>query len=156
MPSATLKLAELCRDVAPPGVVQVVNSGADVGSAMTLHPGIALTDGRPHLLYGTQGADGQPQTLAVLLSGLVDLGLSPEAALAQPRFLLGRTFSDSRDSLKVEASLDVAAITSLAAMGHETAELPALSPIFGCAGAIRIDATGCSGAHDPRGEGLAL
>ena len=48
------------------------------------------------------------------------------------------------------------AITSLAAMGHETAELPALSPIFGCAGAIRIDATGCSGAHDPRGEGLAL
>ena len=122
----------------------------------TLNPGIALKDGRPHLLYGTQGADGQPQTLAVLLSGLVDLGLSPEAALAQPRFLLGRTFSDSRDSLKVEASLGDAAITSLAAMGHETAELPALSPIFGCAGAIRIDATGCSGAHDPRGEGLAL
>ncbi|WP_330448230.1 gamma-glutamyltransferase [Paracoccus marcusii] len=119
----------------------------------TLNPGIALKDGRPHLLYGTQGADGQPQTLAVLLSGLVDLGLSPEAALAQPRFLLGRTFSDSRDSLKIEASLGDAAITSLAAMGRETAELPALSPIFGCAGAIRIDATGSSGAHDPRGEG---
>ena len=122
----------------------------------TLNPGIALQNGMPHLLYGTQGADGQPQTLAVLLTALIDLALSPTEALAEPRFLLGRTFSDSRDSLKIEASLGSAAISALTAIGHETAELPALSPIFGCAGAIRIDATGSSGAHDPRGEGAAL
>lgn len=122
----------------------------------TLNPGIALRHGLPHLLYGTQGADGQPQTLAVLLTALIDLGLKPAEALAQPRFLLGRTFSDSRDSLKIEESLGPAAISTLTVLGHETAALPALSPIFGCAGAIHIDVIGSSGAHDPRGEGTAL
>ncbi|QDA36559.1 gamma-glutamyltransferase (plasmid) [Paracoccus liaowanqingii] len=117
----------------------------------TLNPGIALKDGRPHLLYGTQGADGQPQTLAVLLSALIDRGLSPAEALAEPRFLLGRTFSDSRDSLKLEGSLGARAIAALQALGHDIAELPALSPIFGCAGAIRIASGGTEGAHDPRG-----
>ncbi|CAO3427359.1 gamma-glutamyltransferase family protein [Azospirillum endophyticum] len=123
----------------------------------TLNPGIALKNGEPHLLYGTQGADGQPQTLSVLLTGLIDHGMTPEEALAQPRFLLGKTFSDSRDSLKVEASLGEAAMAELAALGHEVAPLPALSPIFGQAGAVSLtDADGLSGAHDPRGEGEAL
>lgn len=123
----------------------------------TLNPGIALKEGEPHLLYGTQGADGQPQTLSVLLTGLIDHGMTPEEALAQPRFLLGRTFSDSRDSLKIEGSLGEAAIAQLAALGHEVAPLPALSPIFGQAGAIRLaDADTGLGAHDPRGEGNAI
>ncbi|WP_395454344.1 gamma-glutamyltransferase family protein [Azospirillum melinis] len=123
----------------------------------TLNPGIALKDGNPRLLYGTQGADGQPQTLSVLLSGLIDHGMTPEEALAQPRFLLGKTFSDNRDSLKIEASLGGAAIGALAALGHDVAPLPALSPIFGQAGAIRLtDADTLSGAHDPRGEGNAI
>ncbi|WP_137128754.1 gamma-glutamyltransferase [Rhizobium sp. FY34] len=122
----------------------------------TLNPGMALKDGHPHLLYGTQGADGQPQTLAVLLTGLIDLDLSPQEALAQPRFLLGRTFSDSRDSLKLEGSLGGEAMARLQTLGHEVAELPALSPLFGQAGVIRIDTDGTiTGAHDPRGEGLA-
>ncbi|ODT58061.1 MAG: gamma-glutamyltransferase [Paracoccus sp. SCN 68-21] len=121
----------------------------------TLNPGIALRDGVPHLLYGTQGADGQPQTLAVLLTELIDRGLEPAQALAQPRFLLGRTFSDSRDSLKVEGSLGADAIASLRARGHEVAELPALSPIFGCAGAIRIADGAVTGDHDPRGKGAS-
>lgn len=122
----------------------------------TLNPGMALKDGHPHLLYGTQGADGQPQTLTVLLTGLIDHGMSPQEALAQPRFLLGRTFSDSRDSLKLEGSLGADTMGRLQALGHEVARLPALSPLFGQAGIIRIDSDGTlSGAHDPRGEGLA-
>ncbi|WP_245155685.1 gamma-glutamyltransferase family protein [Paracoccus ravus] len=122
----------------------------------TLNPGIALRDGMPHLLYGTQGADGQPQTLAVLLSALIDAGLPPDEALAMPRFLLGRSFSDSRDSLKLEASLSAQTFSTLSALGHETTTLPALSPIFGCAGAIQIMPEGRTlGAHDPRGQGNA-
>jgi gamma-glutamyltranspeptidase/glutathione hydrolase len=39
-----------------------------------LTPGIALRDGRPQIVYGTQGADGQPQTLAMLLTRLIDFG----------------------------------------------------------------------------------
>ncbi|WP_042700900.1 gamma-glutamyltransferase family protein [Azospirillum sp. B506] len=123
----------------------------------TLNPGIALKAGEPHLLYGTQGADGQPQSLSVLLTGLIDYGMTPEEALAQPRFLLGKTFSDSHDSLKIEASLGEAAIEALAALGHEVAPLPALSPIFGQAGVIGLgNADSPQGAHDPRGEGKAV
>jgi oxamate amidohydrolase len=123
----------------------------------TLNPGMALKDGKPHLIYGTQGADGQPQTLAVLLTGLIDHAMSPREALAQPRFLLGKTFSDSRDSLKLEASLGDTVLEEMAARGHLVAPLPALSPLFGQAGVIRVEDSGdVSGAHDPRGEGTAV
>lgn len=123
----------------------------------TLNPGIALKNGRPHLVYGTQGADGQPQTLALLLSLLIDHGLSPEAALAQPRFLLGKTFSDSRDSLKLEDNLPESVLADLHTRGHEQAKIPALSPLGGQAGIIRIEDDGTLlGAHDPRSDGGAL
>ena len=123
----------------------------------TLNPGLALTNGRPHLVYGTQGADGQPQTLALILSLMIDHGLDPAAALAQPRFLLGRTFSDTRDTLKIEENAGPAVLAGLAARGHEVSTIPALSPLGGQAGVIRIGADGgIDGAHDPRSDGGAI
>lgn len=116
----------------------------------TLNPGIALKDGVPHLLYGTQGADGQPQTLARILTALIDDGMTPAQALREPRFLLGRTFSDSRDSVKIEASVPAGDRVALGLLGHDFVELPELSPIFGCAGILRIE-TDVTGSHDPRG-----
>ncbi|SMO80418.1 gamma-glutamyltransferase family protein [Paracoccus laeviglucosivorans] len=123
----------------------------------TLNPGMALKDGRPTLLYGTQGADGQPQTLSLLLSLLIDHGMSPAKALARPRFLLGRTFSDSRDTLKIEAGLPDTTTAALCAMGHELAPIPAFSPLGGQAGVVRIEADGrIDAAHDPRSDGGAI
>ena len=123
----------------------------------TLNPGIALKAGRPHLLYGTQGADGQPQTLALLLTRLLDYGMSPAEALRRPRFLLGRTFSDARDSLKIEADIGDEVIAELASRGHAISAIAALSPLAGQAGILRIGADGAlSGAHDPRSDGAAL
>ncbi|MET0745675.1 MAG: gamma-glutamyltransferase [Microvirga sp.] len=123
----------------------------------TLNPGIALKDGRPCLLYGTQGADGQPQTLSVVLSRLIDHGLDPHEALARPRFLLGRTFSDNRDSLKIESDVSEAVRSALAARGHAIAPIPPCNPLAGQAGVIAIAADGSMrGAHDPRSDGQAL
>lgn len=124
----------------------------------TLNPGMYLQGGKPTLLYGTQGADGQPQTLAAILTRLIDYGMDPATALARPRFLLGKTFSDARDSLKLEADLPEAVFTELAARGHELSRVPAQSPLMGHPGAIRIDhATGLmTGAHDPRSDGRAM
>lgn len=123
----------------------------------TLNPGLALKDGRPHLVYGTQGADGQPQTLALILSLLLDHGLDPASALARPRFLLGKTFSDSRDSLKIEESAGGEVLSGLAERGHEVSSIPSLSPLGGQAGIIRIGADGAmEGAHDPRSDGGAI
>ncbi|MCD2173400.1 gamma-glutamyltransferase family protein [Rhizobium sp. C4] len=123
----------------------------------TLNPGLALKDGRPHLVYGTQGADGQPQTLALILSLMIDHGLDPAAALSRPRFLLGKTFSDSRDSLKIEENAGADVLAGLAARGHEVSAIPALSPLGGQAGVIRMRADGTiEGAHDPRSDGGAI
>jgi oxamate amidohydrolase len=123
----------------------------------TLNPGIALRAGAPALVYGTQGADGQPQTLALLLARLIDRGLDPQAALAAPRFLLGRTFSDARDALKLEASVGETTFADLARRGHEVSALDDLSPLAGQAGVIAVDEAGdVTGAHDPRSDGCAL
>ncbi|WER50605.1 gamma-glutamyltransferase family protein [Cupriavidus sp. WKF15] len=123
----------------------------------TLNPGMYLKNGQPHLLYGTQGADGQPQTLAAVLTRLIDYGMDPLTALRRPRFLLGKTFSDSRDSLKLEQDAGMPVFTELARRGHELSRLPAQSQLAGHPGAIRIDADGrMTGAHDPRSDGMAL
>ena len=123
----------------------------------TLNPGMALKDGRPHILYGTQGADGQPQTLSVLLTRLIDYALDPAEALSRPRFLLGRTFSDDRDSLKLERNVDPHVVASLRERGHQISLIEAVSPLAGQAGAIVIGEDGqITGAHDPRSDGVAL
>ena len=123
----------------------------------TLNPGLALKHGKPHLLYGTQGADGQPQTLAMLLTRLLDFGLSPAEALAKPRFLLGKTFSDANDSLKLEADAGDDVFDALAKRGHVLREIEAQSALAGQAGIIRIDDDGVvDGAHDPRSDGMAI
>lgn len=123
----------------------------------TLNPGMALKDGRPHLLYGTQGADGQPQTLSLLLSLLADHGFDPLQALSHPRFLLGRTFSDTRDTLKIEENLGEEAVSGLADKGHEVSMIDAFSQLGGQAGIIRILDDGViEGAHDPRSDGGAI
>jgi gamma-glutamyltranspeptidase/glutathione hydrolase len=123
----------------------------------TLNPGLALKNGKPHVLYGTQGADGQPQTLTAVLTRILDYGFDPLQALAAPRFLLGKTFSDSRDTLKLEESMGAATVQELAARGHETSMIAANSPLGGQAGAIVIHDDGLiEGAHDPRSDGLAI
>jgi gamma-glutamyltranspeptidase/glutathione hydrolase len=123
----------------------------------TLNPGLALKNGKPHVLYGTQGADGQPQTLTALLTRLLDYGLDPLQALSRPRFLLGKTFSDSRDTLKLEEDVGTSTINKLAALGHETSVISPNSPLGGQAGIIVIHDDGLiEGAHDPRSDGLAI
>jgi gamma-glutamyltranspeptidase/glutathione hydrolase len=123
----------------------------------TLNPGMYVKDGRPQLLFGTQGADGQPQTLAAILTRLIDYGMDPLDALARPRFLLGKTFSDTRDALKLEADAGAHVFEALAARGHEVSAIAAQSPLAGHPGVIRIEADGsASGAHDPRSDGRAL
>lgn len=123
----------------------------------TLNPGLALRDGKPALIYGTQGADGQPQTLSMILTRMIDFGEDPVTALTGSRFLLGKTFSDSRDSLKLEIDAGDTVFAELAARGHMLSSIDRLSPLAGQAGLIvRREDGSIAGAHDPRGEGMAL
>jgi gamma-glutamyltranspeptidase/glutathione hydrolase len=124
----------------------------------TLNPGMYRKDGRVQLLYGTQGADGQPQTLAAVLTRLIDYRMDPMAALAAPRFLLGKTFSDSSDSLKLEDDVAPAVVAELGRRGHALSLINAHNPLMGHPGAIAIDPVSghITGAHDPRSDGLAI
>jgi gamma-glutamyltranspeptidase/glutathione hydrolase len=124
----------------------------------TLNPGMYLKDGKPNIIYGTQGADGQPQTLAAILTRMIDYGMPPLQALAQPRFLLGKTFSDATETLKLEDDVPLSVQNELARMGHVLRTVDAQSPLMGHPGAIVIDpASGqMVGAHDPRSDGLAI
>jgi gamma-glutamyltranspeptidase/glutathione hydrolase len=93
----------------------------------------------------------------VLATQLVDYQQPIDLALETPRFLLGRSFFDSTDNLKLEGDMSTATVEGLAALGHEVEIIPARSPMTGHAGIIAIDEAGRRSAmHDPRGEGLAL
>ncbi len=122
----------------------------------TLNPGIYQREGRTRMVYGTQGADGQPQTLAAVLTRLIDYGMDPLEALAQPRYLLGKTFSDARDSLKLEDDVPLAVRNELVQRGHSISTVAAHSPLMGHPGAIVIGSDGLRGAHDPRSDGCAM
>ena len=93
----------------------------------------------------------------VLATQLVDFDRPIDQALRMPRFLLGRSFFDSTDNLKLEADIDPAVVANLQAMGHEVEIIPSLSPYTGQAGAIAIETDGRRFAmHDPRGQGNSL
>ena len=88
---------------------------------------------------------------------VIGIDMDPLTALSRPRFLLGKTFSDARDSLKLEKDAGEEVFKALAGRGHEISPIPAQSPLAGHPGAIRIDADGSiTGAHDPRSDGRAL
>ncbi|MBP5954865.1 gamma-glutamyltransferase [Pseudomonas anatoliensis] len=125
--------------------------------AHTLNPSCYLADDGRRWFFGTQGGDGQPQTQMVLATQLIDYQQPIDLALQTPRFLLGRSFFDSTDNLKLEFDMHESTITGLAALGHEVEVIPALSAMTGHAGIIAIDVDDQRSAmHDPRGEGVSL
>lgn len=125
--------------------------------AHTLNPSCYLADDGRRWFFGTQGGDGQPQTQMVLATQLIDYQQPIDLALQAPRFLLGRSFFDSTDNLKLEGDMHESTISGLAALGHEVEVIPARSAMTGHAGIIAINANDDRSAmHDPRGEGVSL
>ncbi|ARJ41032.1 gamma-glutamyltransferase [Pantoea alhagi] len=122
----------------------------------TLNPAAArLKDGRI-MVYGSMGGDGQPQTQAAIFTRHVIQGMPLQEAVSAPRWLLGRTWGDSSDTLKLEGRFSADTLTRLAALGHQTDTLPDFSEAVGHAGAIVRHTNGMlEGAFDPRSNGSA-
>jgi gamma-glutamyltranspeptidase/glutathione hydrolase len=117
----------------------------------TLMPALARRDGRPWLVFGTMGADGQLQTQVQLLARLVDDGDDPAAALDAPRWVV-----DPGDfSVRIEDRFPAAVIDGLRRHGHRLTMAGPYEDGMGHAHLIRIDADGLTAASDPRSEGLA-
>jgi oxamate amidohydrolase len=120
----------------------------------TLNPALALlSDGRT-MAYGNMGGDGQPQTQSAVFTRIVLYGMTPAEAIAAPRWLLGRTWGQTSDSLKLEARFPQAVVAGLRAMGHEIEMLSDYDEVAGHAGALVRHADGTlEGGTDPRSDG---
>jgi gamma-glutamyltranspeptidase/glutathione hydrolase len=123
----------------------------------TLNPAAARLRGERTMVYGTMGGDGQPQTQAAVFSRHVLFGQSVQQAVSGPRWLLGRTWGQSSDTLKIEDRFAPGVIEDLRTRGHDIEIYPAFSETMGHAGAIVRHANGVlEGAADPRSNGGAI
>ena len=125
-------------------------------TAHTLIPSMYFVGGRPRLVYGTMGGEGQPQTQAALVTRLVDHGLGPQAAVEAPRWLLGRTWGEASKALRLESRFDGDVADSLRRRGHDVKLVEPWSDLTGHAQVIRLEDDGLSGGSDPRADGAAL
>ncbi|MNC88997.1 putative gamma-glutamyltransferase YwrD [compost metagenome] len=106
------------------------------------------------MVYGTMGGDGQPQTQAAVFTRVAAFDLNPQAAVSAPRWLLGRTWGQISDTLKVEARFPGAVLMALGKLGHEIEVLQDYDEITGHAGAIVRHPNGVlEGGADPRSDG---
>ena len=115
----------------------------------TIIPALLTRNGRAAMSFGVTGGHFQPMGQILLLSNLIDHGMSLQQAIDQPRFFA------RGDSFEVEQSISKHAVESLVALGHRV--VAAENPL-GTAQAIRIDwQTGVlHGGADCRRDGVAL
>lgn len=123
----------------------------------TLNPAYAELNNGQRVVYGTMGGEGQPQTQACVFSRHFYQGFTLEDAIAQPRWLLGRTWGDDTHQLRLESSLDQRIGAELIQRQHEMTSVDNCNELMGHAGAIVSQADGRAlSASDPRSDGMAL
>ena len=124
----------------------------------TLMPGMLLRDGRAEVALGAMGGDGQPQTLVQLVTGLVDDGLDPQAAVDRPRFVAGTEGAGMPlGPVSIESDgASPALVTALEERGHSVSVVEPKTPMMGWAQMIRRRPDGSyEGGADPRADSLA-
>ena len=106
------------------------------------------------MVYGNMGGDGQPQTQSAVFSRTLVLGLTPQAAIEAPRWLLGRTWGQTSDTLKLESRFAPEVVAELRRRGHDVELVGAYDEIVGHAGCVIRHPDGSfEGGADPRSDG---
>jgi gamma-glutamyltranspeptidase/glutathione hydrolase len=123
----------------------------------TLTPFMYLRDGKPLLVAGTMGGEGQPQTLVAVTTRVVDLGLDVQSAVEAPRWVYGRTWGAPTRALSIEGRFGDAVAADLTRRGHAVRMLDSWSDTAGHAQALQFEPGGLLvGGGDPRADGPAL
>jgi gamma-glutamyltranspeptidase/glutathione hydrolase len=119
----------------------------------TLHPAMILKDGRPYIVLGTPGADGQTQTIIQLTTSMLDFNANVQEATEAPRW---RSHPDG--TLQIEGRFPSRTIEELIARGHRVERLADWHPIMGSAQAIMLDSERgiLMGGADPRRQAYAI
>ena len=115
----------------------------------TLIPALALRDGAPGFVFGTEGAHGQAQTHVQLLTRIAVDRSDPQAAISAPRF----TIDPGSGEVAIEDHMDEAWIADLERRGHRIRRVPAYRHGPGIAHLIEKTVSGLRAASDPRAEG---
>ncbi|MGF6639093.1 gamma-glutamyltranspeptidase [Paraburkholderia sp. MM6662-R1] len=91
-----------------------------------------------------------------MFSRIANFGWNPQAAIDAPRWLLGRTWGQSTDTLKLEPRFAAHTAATLSAFGHEVEMMAPYDEAMGHAGAIVRHPDGLIEAgYDPRSDGAA-
>jgi gamma-glutamyltranspeptidase/glutathione hydrolase len=138
-----------------PGATNVIAPGKR--TLHTLMASMALEDGRPRFVFGTMGADGQPQGTVQVLHQLLS-GATAQEAVSAPRMLHGRfTLEDDPETLHVESDYDARTIDALRETVPGLNVVPPRSERMGHAHAIAIEPGGAlTAGADPRSDGSAV
>lgn len=123
----------------------------------TLIASMAFKNGKPVLVFGTMGGDGQPQTHQQVFSNIFDHGMDIQTAIEAPRWVLRPGGGGDRSlQLAVENRFDPALRDQLKQMGHPVCTLGPFEDVMGHAQGIMIGDDVYFGGADPRGDGYAL
>jgi gamma-glutamyltranspeptidase/glutathione hydrolase len=124
----------------------------------TIIPGLATRpDGSLLASFGVMGGFMQPQGHVQVVSGLIDDGLDPQAALDRPRISL--TEASPASPLAVEFGVPEASLKKLAEMGHQVEMVTGQKrAVFGRGQIITRDPENgvLAGGSDPRADGCAM
>ncbi|TDU81561.1 gamma-glutamyltranspeptidase/glutathione hydrolase [Prosthecobacter fusiformis] len=115
----------------------------------SMSPTLVFKEGQPMLSVGAAGGPTIITQTLLLISHVIDDGMEPNAALAEPRF----HHQWSPDELKIETQFDRSTRKRVEALGHKLSE----SPGFGACQAVMWDDQRklLVPAHDPRVPGKA-
>ncbi|MCI0336003.1 MAG: gamma-glutamyltransferase [Acidobacteria bacterium] len=89
----------------------------------TINPALALKNGKPYLVFGTPGADTQPQTQLQFFLNVLEFGMGVQQALEMPA-VISTSFRESRYPQRVDGRLITPSALpkevqeGLAALGH--------------------------------------
>jgi gamma-glutamyltranspeptidase/glutathione hydrolase len=118
----------------------------------TLAPALVRKDGRPWMVFGTMGGDGQAQIHVQLIARIVDDGEDIQRTIDAPRW----TISPRDWTVTAEQRFDQATMDGLGERGHDLRLVGDHDSLLGHAHAIRVTPEGYEGATDPRAEGAVL
>jgi gamma-glutamyltranspeptidase/glutathione hydrolase len=131
---------------------------------LTPNPAMAFKDGRLFMVFGTPGADVQPQSMLQVFRNMVEFGMDPQQAIEAPR-IATYNFPESfwphtyRPGLRqIESRLPETTIEALRERGHRVEPWPEWTRVAGTVCVILVDQarqTLTAGA-DPRAEAYAL
>lgn len=114
----------------------------------TLMPAMAFRDGRPWLVFGSMGGDGQPQTHLQFLTRVIDDGTDIQDAIDAPRWAV----DPGTWTVSAEPQFGSELLMDLSERGHSVSK----GGPHGHAHAIEVTDVGYAAATDPRAEGAAL